>query len=388
MKTQLQTSASIKLGSLPGGERAENVACGGGVEASHLERHAGPARQRAASASTSAVTARLASLKPYALLLGLGVVACGAEPSSSSSSSEAASPSGGKADVWVHETRIEWFDLERLESIDEAYDSEGAVAAASSVAAVTTVERVSAWDDLDTPLTEARRVCEGEAFANQPALRSTSTAVLVAPDLILTAWHSVRRTPCEQLRFVFGYRMEAPGDPEDVLRELDPERDVYACSEIVLPASFEEGESSYDDGIDLALVRLDREVASEYAVAQFAPSPQTVARPAQILTMGHPMGMPMKIDPGFLLADEPDSNLFNVGSDLFGGNSGGPIFDAQNRVIGVVKGGPNDFEQDDEAQCQRHAVHRDRTNKGSWATPILEQYCDEIDDGLEGCSTR
>ncbi len=319
------------------------------------------------------------------LALGLAAVACGSE----SSSPEAAAPfpSGGKADVWVHETRIEWHELGELGSIDDAYDSEGAVAAASSVAAVTTEELVSSWDDLDTSLAEARRVCEGEAFANQPALRSTSTAVLVAPDLVLTAWHSVRRTPCDELRFVFGYRMEAPGAPQDVLREMVPDRDLYACDGVVLPASFAEGESSYEDGIDLALVRLDREVSAAYQVAAFAPSPQSSPRPVPILTMGHPMGMPMKIDPGFLLLDEPDSNLFNVGSDLFGGNSGGPIFDARNRIIGVVKGGPNDFERDDEAQCLRHAVHRDRTNKGSWATPLLEQYCDEVDASLEGCAT-
>jgi len=327
-------------------------------------------------------------MKPRLVLsmTAVALTAC-SSPEPDMAAEAAAPPSGGKADVWVHETRLEWHELPDLESVDSAYDSEGATAAASSVAAVTTDDRVAEWDELNTSVAEARRVCDDEAFASQPALRSTSTAVLVASDLVLTAWHSVRRTPCEDLRFVFGYRLEEPGAPQDVVRELMPERDVYACDAIVLPASFEEGESSYDDGVDLALVRLDREVVPEYRVSAFAPSPRSQTRPAEILTMGHPLGMPLKIDPGFLLADEPDSNLFNVGSDLFGGNSGGPIFDAENRLIGVVKGGPADFEPDEDEPCVRHAVHRHRTNKGSWATPILEQYCDEVDDTLAGCAT-
>ena len=287
----------------------------------------------------------------------------------------------GKADVWNRESRIEWYDLDLLDEVYDEYDAEGAVEAASSVVAVTTAELVADWEQQNDSVSGRFPVCEDEAFATQTAFRSKWSGVLVAEDLVLTAWHAVRDTPCEQLRFVFGYRLEAPG----TVRTLQPETDIYACSSIVLPASFEEGQANYDDDVDLALVRLDRPVDASYGVATIAPAPWEMPSPTRMLSMGHPMGMALKIDPGFYLRDFEDSNLFEVGSDLFKGDSGGPFFDRDNRLIGVVKGGPSDFTHDQTAGCARHAVNLAKTNRGSWAEPILRQYCDEVDAGATWC---
>lgn len=326
---------------------------------------------------------RFARLAQATLLLTLG--ACDTAGPASHDATPAPGGSADKADIWVFDTRLEWFELGRLPEIDPIYDADGAFVAASSVAAVARSNRVEQWDELTYTAVETMGACPDERFADQPAQRSSGTAVLIDDDLVLTAWHVARTIPCDDLRFVFGYRRETEGDPIQTVARLDPGEDVYACAEIVLPATFDQGQSDYADGIDLALVRLDRPVSQAYTPAEIAPAPWLVDRPAAMLSMGMPVGMPLKVDPGFVLNVDA-SNYFEVGSDLFKGTSGGPLFDADNRLIGIVKGGPRDFERRDGESCVRYTSHVAKLNRASWAQPILRQYCDEVDDGGPWCT--
>jgi V8-like Glu-specific endopeptidase len=149
------------------------------------------------------------------------------------------------------------------------------------------------------------------------------SAVLVSPDTILTAAHCVRANAsgCVPDKFVFDY---AEGNTTLITAD-----NVYSCAEIKYRA-YEPRES----GEDLAIIRLDRAVIGRTPVkiAEHLPGD------GEAITMiGYPAGLPRKlVNDSEFLGVGPANVSFRHNLDTFSGNSGGPIFNAKDELIGIL----------------------------------------------------
>lgn len=185
-------------------------------------------------------------------------------------------------------------------------------------------------------LQQAFGLCADQRFAQQP-VQAFCSAVLVAPDVVLTAGHCIkagdspRGAPLDEILVVFGFQMLPSGKPR--LRIAG--RDVYAAKELV--KRVENGDSQPD----WALLRLDRPVVRRNPVP-LAPDSTLVAG-LPVYVIGHPSGLPMKFAKGATITTLQDRYLF-ANLDTFSGNSGSPVFDARsNRLVGVLDEGQEDY---------------------------------------------
>jgi V8-like Glu-specific endopeptidase len=197
---------------------------------------------------------------------------------------------------------------------------------------------------------ESFNLCPGVRFAEQ-SIGAFCSGALVGEDLVLTAGHCIKdETVCKNTKFVFGFGVKGEGEaaPGQV-----PESDVYGCAEIIkrdwtnYTVSQNGGPQHTTYGDDFALVRLDRKVTGR--------KPLAVARDGGIkkgdavMTMGHPSGLPLKIST-FATVVKPvgeHARFFVTNLDSFGGNSGGPVFNAATGLIAgvLVRGDADSFLQ-------------------------------------------
>jgi hypothetical protein len=84
-------------------------------------------------------------------------------------------------------------------------------------------------------------------------------------------------------------------------------------------------------GYDYALIRLDRKVSDREPAPLNWSDPLTANTPAYVI--GHPTGIPQELATGTVLATNADFVIHDA--DVFGGNSGGGLFDATGRLIGI-----------------------------------------------------
>jgi WD40 repeat protein len=143
------------------------------------------------------------------------------------------------------------------------------------------------------------------------------TALLIAPDLILTNAHCVFIKGGKRARsvmFVTGYltTVHAEGERE------------YAAS----PKPLERNEA-----LDYAILKLDRPVEG---YRQHAFSVRDPRKGEPLLVIGHPLGQPLHLVRGGCqaLRDRPVYEMrVNHKCDTLGGNSGGPIFSDEDRSV-------------------------------------------------------
>lgn len=181
-------------------------------------------------------------------------------------------------------------------------------------------------------LGESYYMCPGETFSEQQNPGFCS-AWLVGPDTIMTNGHCVTsQTACENSSFVFDFAITEEGaDPTIV-----PSASVVPCERVLAW-----DETSLCD-VDFALLKLARPVTDR--------APVTVRNPAEdfqsdnLVIIGHPFGLPRKYAlEGDVL--HQGSNGFLTTHDIFGGNSGSAIFDAESgHVQGLVTCGGSNLE--------------------------------------------
>lgn len=192
---------------------------------------------------------------------------------------------------------------------------------------------------------EWKKLCGGERFFDQPSLAFCS-AVLVAPDLALTAGHCYEKPGrCEAARFVFGYRVERAGEyPAQI--EVN---NIYNCRE-VLALEAKEG------GPDYALVRLDRPVRGGVPAALRARG--KIASGAPVFALGYPGGLPAKLSIGARVRAAGKREYFPTNLDVMYRSSGSPVFHQRTgRLEGILIGGdPTDFVLDEKRGC--YVSHR------------------------------
>lgn len=200
-----------------------------------------------------------------------------------------------------------------------------------SLAATTLAER------LGGPL------CAGERFEEELSLADCS-AVLVAPDAVLTAAHCVPDdATCADLYVVFGYRRSG-----DVLAPIDPS-DVHRCvaREDERPA------------LDRVRLRFERETDR-------TPLPLGRAEAGDPITVaGHPAGAPALVQT--LSVDRREGRGFVLYADVEDGSSGSPVV-SDGALVGVVAAGETDYEWTGECFASRRLD--DGEGEGAWASDV------------------
>ncbi|MBF0313550.1 MAG: trypsin-like peptidase domain-containing protein [Oligoflexia bacterium] len=207
-------------------------------------------------------------------------------------------------------------------------------------------------------------LCEGERFKDQvtPALCS---GFLVAPDIVVTAGHCVQtQESCEMNSFVFDFgsnntKKNEKGETNYFVKS----NDAYYCKELMSqkldPMSM----------ADFAVVRLDRPVLDRTPLKFRKES--KIADKEELVLIGHPIGMPMKIAPGAAVRKNEHDSFFLATTDSFQGNSGSAVFNAKTgEVEGILVRGEMDFDFDENLGCARVKVCKEDEGRGEDVTRI------------------
>jgi hypothetical protein len=173
------------------------------------------------------------------------------------------------------------------------------------------------------------KLCPSERFFEQPC-GAFGTGFLVASDLLVTAGHNVRAGDLSFLRFVFGFRML---DATTSVTTI-PQRDIHSVAEVV-------GRHEQADGSDWAIVKLRRSV-DDRPVLNLRKDGR-IEDGADLSVMGYPSGLPIKFADSANVRDNRPEAFFTCNLDVFGGNSGSPIFGSNGLVEGVLARGEADF---------------------------------------------
>lgn len=206
---------------------------------------------------------------------------------------------------------------------------------------------------------DSYHLCAEEPFREQDTAAFCS-GFLVAPDKIVTAGHCVTNAvDCEKTSFVFGYAYRAAGvAPTEVASN-----EVYNCQNVIhtqQPAF----------GADFAVIQLDRPVTGHRVLALRQTGQIQVGD--EIVVMGHPAGLPLKIADGAKVRNSNPTGYFVANLDTYGGNSGSAVFNMKTlEVEGVLVRGAQDFRWSPK-QCNESYKCTDEGCRGEDVTRITE----------------
>lgn len=210
-----------------------------------------------------------------------------------------------------------------------AFSRSTAVAVLSSNIEPTAVGKLKLnLDDL------SQMFCPSVRFARSQGLSYACTGFLVGPDLIATAGHCMVNTGntrnetemyCKAYSWLFDYRQDVNS------QNIDP-ANHYKCKKIIYAVKDERAPFR-----DFALVQLERPVTGR---TPYKISTTPVSRSNTFSMLGHPFGMPMKRSVNArLLVNTLSRQSFLTSLDAFWGNSGSPVFNEKEEIVGILVGG-------------------------------------------------
>ncbi|GAB2766896.1 ankyrin repeat domain-containing protein [Salinimicrobium soli] len=198
---------------------------------------------------------------------------------------------------------------------------------------------------------ETSKFHENVKFLDQPTI-ANCTGFLIAPDILVTAGHCVTTLEeAQEYVWLFDYTSEMYYDGFNRYIVVEPEN-VFEVTE-VLGAEFQEEEGD----VDYSVLRLDRQ--SDRRPYRFRTS-GTVANGTAINTLGAPTGLPLKFSTNAIVTDNEPNSWFKSNIDSFPGNSGGPVFDQNGFIEGILvrgaveytnEGYRGDYKYDEECDC-------------------------------------
>ncbi|MEK6774233.1 MAG: serine protease [Bdellovibrionota bacterium] len=185
---------------------------------------------------------------------------------------------------------------------------------------------------------QVRRLCIDEKFRDQPAGPYCS-GVLVGKDVVLTSGHCVKlgALACWGINIIFDYRKDTPERNPWIIDN----KNIYSCAKIISTSS--------KDGLDYALIRLDRPVQNRKPIEVEVSLP-AVQSGDRLVMLGHPFGLPQKIVTEGTVRSIGTAN-FLTNLDALYNSSGSPVFSAQNKLIGLLVTSKNDLIYDEKKLC-------------------------------------
>lgn len=206
-------------------------------------------------------------------------------------------------------------------------------------------------------------VCMNERFAQQPTF-GNCTGFLVGDRYVVTAGHCVVNTGvvdndtaspyCAAFSWYFDYNLGLSGKTND--QNIPADR-IYGCKRIIRAENIELPSPPIANyGRDFAIMELDRPVAKDMTPLTLQSDRKLIQNGQRVFTIGHPSGLPAKYSGlGPIIATENEFH-FAALLDTMGGNSGGPVFNSKNEVVGIlVSGHPVDYYRD-RSGCNRANV--------------------------------
>ena len=201
-------------------------------------------------------------------------------------------------------------------------------------------------------------MCKDERFYRDPSIGWGCTGFLIAPRLLVTAGHcqvnqgETRNNPgdyCQVYRWLFDFQADAQGNTP--IKDLDPAR-LYDCKRTIYAVVDEK--NPYND---FALIELDRDVVGREPLV--LSNDDNVSVGQSVHMVGHPLASPMKLTANAKVTKNVgEAKQYLTDLDAMDGNSGSPVFNARNEVIGIlVAGTPADlFYKDPVLKCDRYNV--------------------------------
>lgn len=164
-------------------------------------------------------------------------------------------------------------------------------------------------------------------FLDQPTAASC-TGFLIAPDILVTAGHCIEELEdASDYVWVFNYTNELKHNKYRGYVEIDP-KDVYEVSE-VLGAYFQ----NLSTKTDYSVLKLDRK--SNRTPYRFRTSGK-VSDWGDVSTIGSPTGLPLKYSDNSYVVNNSPNKWFRNNIDSFPGNSGGPVFNNNGFIEGIL----------------------------------------------------
>ena len=231
--------------------------------------------------------------------------------------------------IYGEDNRREYFEV-----ADETYRE-----LSRSTVALTSVrnlnQRGSITEISGRKVGDVMNLCKDEPYREQP-FGAHCSGFLVGPKTIVTAGHCVQTAAdCRNTKFVFDYKKESQGQR---FYEV-PTQNVYSCGKLIKSVV----NSGYGgDNNDYAVVELDR-VVTDRSPLTFRRSGK-IANDEDLVVMGHPSGLPLKIADGAYVRNNDNSIYFRANLDTYGGNSGSAVFNATTgEVEGILVNGDEDY---------------------------------------------
>lgn len=209
-------------------------------------------------------------------------------------------------------------------------------------------------------------------YLDQPTV-ANCTGFLIAPDILITAGHCVKTLEdAQRWIWVFDYTNELEYDEYYKFIEV-PENNMYEVVKVL--ASILDNETKQD----YAVLKLDRK--SDRAPYRFRTSGE-VSKNSRVNTIGTPTGLPLKFSENAIVVSNEEEQFFKSDIDAFPGNSGGPVFDPNGFIEGILVRGATQYSNgtysgdykydaecdciktveftsaEDNAGCQAHKIHK------------------------------